>query len=204
MLTVSRHFSQTYFGMDVSSVEDPVQRRALETMIKTYGQTPRQLFSASHMSRASTKLMMEGELPAAMGLLVQLAFRETREQAKEITCPVIYCSGSVLAACCALRKTLFNKSSMKWSAAHLALSSPHPHRAHCRGSKVWSGVSTWARPRLQTQWCASASRTGRGSDPCWRCRPEPSAGSLASSASWWFTARSKVGSPPLNHEAEWI
>ena len=79
--------------MDVSSVEDPVQRRALETMIKTYGQTPRQLFSASHMSRASTKLMMEGELPAAMGLLVQLAFRETREQAKEITCPVIYCSG---------------------------------------------------------------------------------------------------------------
>ena len=93
---------------------------------------------------------------------------------------------------------------MKWSAAHLAIFSPHPHRAHCRGSKVWSGVSTWARPRLQTQWCASASRTGRGSDPCWRCRPEPSAGSPASSASWWFTARSKVGSPPLNHEAEWI
>uniref|UniRef100_A0A3B4ZMN3 Lysosomal trafficking regulator n=1 Tax=Stegastes partitus TaxID=144197 RepID=A0A3B4ZMN3_9TELE len=77
----------TYFGMDVSSVEDPVQRRALETMIKTYGQTPRQLFNASHISRAGPKLMMEGELPAAMGLLVQLAFRETREQAKEIACP---------------------------------------------------------------------------------------------------------------------
>uniref|UniRef100_A0A673CN00 Lysosomal trafficking regulator n=1 Tax=Sphaeramia orbicularis TaxID=375764 RepID=A0A673CN00_9TELE len=77
----------TYFGMDVSAVEDPVQRRALETMIKTYGQTPRQLFSASHISRAGPKLMMEGELPAAMGLLVQLAFRETREQAKEIICP---------------------------------------------------------------------------------------------------------------------
>ncbi|XP_034408549.1 lysosomal-trafficking regulator isoform X4 [Cyclopterus lumpus] len=77
----------TYFGMDVSAVEDPVQRRALETMIKTYGQTPRQLFSASHVSRAGPKLMMEGELPAAMGLLVQLAFRETREQAKEIVCP---------------------------------------------------------------------------------------------------------------------
>uniref|UniRef100_A0A3P9LYC8 Lysosomal trafficking regulator n=1 Tax=Oryzias latipes TaxID=8090 RepID=A0A3P9LYC8_ORYLA len=77
----------TYFGMDVSAVEDPVQRRALETMIKTYGQTPRQLFSASHMSRTGPKLMMEGELPAAMGLLVQLAFRETREQAKEVLCP---------------------------------------------------------------------------------------------------------------------
>ncbi|XP_049456199.1 lysosomal-trafficking regulator isoform X5 [Epinephelus fuscoguttatus] len=77
----------TYFGMDVSAVEDPVQRRALETMIKTYGQTPRQLFSASHVSRTGPKLMMEGELPAAMGLLVQLAFRETREQAKEIVCP---------------------------------------------------------------------------------------------------------------------
>uniref|UniRef100_A0A3P8U990 Lysosomal trafficking regulator n=1 Tax=Amphiprion percula TaxID=161767 RepID=A0A3P8U990_AMPPE len=77
----------TYFGMDVSAVEDPVQRRALETMIKTYGQTPRQLFNASHISRAGPKLMMEGELPAAMGLLVHLAFRETREQAKEIVCP---------------------------------------------------------------------------------------------------------------------
>ncbi|XP_041866300.1 lysosomal-trafficking regulator isoform X3 [Melanotaenia boesemani] len=77
----------TYFGMDVSAVEDPVQRRALETMIKTYGQTPRQLFNASHISRVGPRLIMEGELPAAMGLLVQLAFRETREQAKEISCP---------------------------------------------------------------------------------------------------------------------
>lgn len=85
---MSHHFQQTYFGMDVSAVEDPVQRRALETMIKTYGQTPRQLFNGSHISRAGPKVMMEGELPAAMGLLVQLAFRETREQAKEIVCPV--------------------------------------------------------------------------------------------------------------------
>lgn len=74
--------------MDVSAVEDPVQRRALETMIKTYGQTPRQLFSGSHVSRAPPRVLMEGELPAAMGLLVQLAFRESREQTKEITCPV--------------------------------------------------------------------------------------------------------------------
>lgn len=74
--------------MDVSAVEDPVQRRALETMIKTYGQTPRQLFNGTHVSRAASRVLMEGELPAAMGLLVQLAFRESREQTKEIACPV--------------------------------------------------------------------------------------------------------------------
>ncbi|XP_063116159.1 lysosomal-trafficking regulator isoform X3 [Cavia porcellus] len=77
----------TYFGMDVSAVEDPVQRRALETMIKTYGQTPRQLFHTAHASRPGGKLNIEGELPAAVGLLVQFAFRETREQVKEITYP---------------------------------------------------------------------------------------------------------------------
>lgn len=96
--------------MDVSAVEDPVQRRALETMIKTYGQTPRQLFNASHVSRAGPKLTMEGELPAAMGLLVQLAFRETREQTKEIACPVICVSA---AACCEPRMTRLSASPMK-------------------------------------------------------------------------------------------
>ncbi|KAM9383537.1 lysosomal-trafficking regulator [Phaethornis superciliosus] len=77
----------TYFGMDVSAVEDPVQRRALETMIKTYGQTPRQLFHGAHVNRSGSRLSMEGELPAAMGLLVQFAFRETREHTKEIIYP---------------------------------------------------------------------------------------------------------------------
>ncbi|XP_005291247.2 lysosomal-trafficking regulator isoform X3 [Chrysemys picta bellii] len=77
----------TYFGMDVSAVEDPVQRRALETMIKTYGQTPRQLFHTAHVSRPGSRLIIEGELPTAMGLLVQFAFRETREHAKEIVYP---------------------------------------------------------------------------------------------------------------------
>ncbi|XP_069741266.1 lysosomal-trafficking regulator isoform X2 [Narcine bancroftii] len=77
----------TYFGMDVSAVEDPVQRRALETMIKTYGQTPRQLFTATHPSKHGPRLSMEGELPAAMGLLVQFAFRESREHSKEVIYP---------------------------------------------------------------------------------------------------------------------
>lgn len=79
---------QTYFGMDVSAVEDPVQRRALETMIKTYGQTPRQLFQAAHVSRPGPRLSLEGELPAAVGLLVQFAFRETREPVRDAPHPV--------------------------------------------------------------------------------------------------------------------
>lgn len=74
--------------MDVSAVEDPVQRRALETMIKTYGQTPRQLFHTAHISRGGPKLIIEGELPSAVGLLVQLAFRESRDQSKDIIHPV--------------------------------------------------------------------------------------------------------------------
>ncbi|KAG2467234.1 LYST regulator, partial [Polypterus senegalus] len=79
----------TYFGMDVSAVEDPVQRRALETMIKTYGQTPRQLFNAAHLSRAGSRLTIDGELPAAMGILVQFAFRETKDHVKDVVYPVI-------------------------------------------------------------------------------------------------------------------
>ncbi|XP_029114650.1 lysosomal-trafficking regulator-like isoform X3 [Scleropages formosus] len=77
----------TYFGVDVSAVEDPVQQRALETMIKTYGQTPRQLFNTTHVGRTTPRPLMEGELPAAMGLLVQLAFRESRDHPKDTACP---------------------------------------------------------------------------------------------------------------------
>lgn len=79
---------QTYFGMDVSAVEDPVQRRALETMIKTYGQMPRQLFSSAHAGRTSPLLLPESELPVAMGLFVQRAFRESKELLKEVVCQV--------------------------------------------------------------------------------------------------------------------
>jgi len=38
--------------MDISSVDDPVKRKALETMVKTYGQTPKKLFNNPHPSRA--------------------------------------------------------------------------------------------------------------------------------------------------------
>ncbi|ESP02686.1 hypothetical protein LOTGIDRAFT_177027, partial [Lottia gigantea] len=38
----------TYFGFDVSKIKDPLRRQALLTMIKTYGQTPKQLFRSPH------------------------------------------------------------------------------------------------------------------------------------------------------------
>ncbi|XP_056022508.1 lysosomal-trafficking regulator-like isoform X3 [Ostrea edulis] len=42
----------TYFGMDIDSVKDPLRRHALKTMVKTYGQTPRQLFKSTHPQRS--------------------------------------------------------------------------------------------------------------------------------------------------------
>lgn len=43
----------TYFGMDIDSVKDPLRRHALKTMVKTYGQTPKQLFRNAHPQRSS-------------------------------------------------------------------------------------------------------------------------------------------------------
>ncbi|KAK3927653.1 Lysosomal-trafficking regulator [Frankliniella fusca] len=38
----------TYCGFDVSSIKDPLERTARETMVRTYGQMPRQLFRSLH------------------------------------------------------------------------------------------------------------------------------------------------------------
>ncbi len=38
----------TYYGFDINTIEDPVLRAARATMIKTYGQTPKQLFHLPH------------------------------------------------------------------------------------------------------------------------------------------------------------
>ena len=37
--------------MDISSISDPVRRRAVEQMVRTYGQTPSQLFTSPHPAR---------------------------------------------------------------------------------------------------------------------------------------------------------
>lgn len=39
---------QTYYGFNVEQIADPLERQAWETMVKTYGQTPAQLFRAAH------------------------------------------------------------------------------------------------------------------------------------------------------------
>lgn len=46
----------TYFGVDTQEETDPVKRKALETMIKTYGQTPRQLFTHPHPAKLKTDI----------------------------------------------------------------------------------------------------------------------------------------------------
>ena len=38
----------TYYGFDLNTIEDQVQRQARATMIKTYGQTPKRLFDKPH------------------------------------------------------------------------------------------------------------------------------------------------------------
>ncbi|XP_032666117.1 lysosomal-trafficking regulator isoform X3 [Odontomachus brunneus] len=38
----------TYYGFNVEQIVDPVARQAWETMVRTYGQTPAQLFRAAH------------------------------------------------------------------------------------------------------------------------------------------------------------
>jgi hypothetical protein len=42
--------------MDVESIADEVRRTALKTMIKTYGQTPKQLFRTAHPTPPAQKL----------------------------------------------------------------------------------------------------------------------------------------------------
>uniref|UniRef100_A0A8D8QMF4 Lysosomal-trafficking regulator n=1 Tax=Cacopsylla melanoneura TaxID=428564 RepID=A0A8D8QMF4_9HEMI len=38
----------TYYGFDIAAIPDPMERIAWETMLRTYGQTPRQLFKSTH------------------------------------------------------------------------------------------------------------------------------------------------------------
>lgn len=38
----------TYSGFDPESIEDPLLRRAWQTMVQMYGQTPKQLFRGPH------------------------------------------------------------------------------------------------------------------------------------------------------------
>lgn len=43
----------TYYGFDVEKLTDPLERQAWETMVRTYGQTPSQLFTTPHPQQTS-------------------------------------------------------------------------------------------------------------------------------------------------------
>ncbi|XP_070578950.1 lysosomal-trafficking regulator-like isoform X2 [Ptychodera flava] len=67
----------TYFGLDVTRIEDRVKRRAIETMIKTYGQTPKQLFSNPHSQRAHQESIPEVSGVYSTGMFSHIAVKET-------------------------------------------------------------------------------------------------------------------------------
>lgn len=48
MESINVFYPATYYGFDLDSIKDPVERIARATMIKTYGQTPKQLFEQPH------------------------------------------------------------------------------------------------------------------------------------------------------------
>eukprot|EP00095_Tigriopus_kingsejongensis_P007229 snap_masked-scaffold1635_size32709-processed-gene-0.7 protein:Tk07229 transcript:snap_masked-scaffold1635_size32709-processed-gene-0.7-mRNA-1 annotation:"lysosomal trafficking" len=46
--SINVFFPATYYGFDLNSIQDPVEREARATMVRTYGQTPKQLFDQPH------------------------------------------------------------------------------------------------------------------------------------------------------------
>ena len=45
----------TYYGFDLNSIQDPIQQQARRQMIKTYGQTPKQLFDRPHPKKKNIR-----------------------------------------------------------------------------------------------------------------------------------------------------
>ena len=56
----------TYYGFDLNNIEDPVQREARATMIKMYGQTPKQLFTSPHTKAANDSKSEQDFTPKRM------------------------------------------------------------------------------------------------------------------------------------------
>ncbi|XP_033625094.1 lysosomal-trafficking regulator-like isoform X2 [Asterias rubens] len=66
----------TYFGIDTTAIKDPVKQRAVETMIKTYGQTPKQLFVNYHPPRIEADIFPDNFGMGTVGILVGLSQRQ--------------------------------------------------------------------------------------------------------------------------------
>ncbi|XP_038073792.1 lysosomal-trafficking regulator-like isoform X2 [Patiria miniata] len=83
----------TYFGIDTTTIKDPVRQRAVETMIKTYGQTPKQLFVNYHPSRLEHDIYPDSFGVGSVGILAGLAQWQTTKanmgpEASNISAPV--------------------------------------------------------------------------------------------------------------------
>ena len=68
---------QTYFGIDTTCIKDPVKQKAVETMIKTYGQTPKQLFVNYHPSRLEADVFPDNFGMGSVGILAGLSQRQS-------------------------------------------------------------------------------------------------------------------------------
>lgn len=58
----------TYYGFDADTITDELEKDAWETMVRTYGQTPRQLFKASHPMVVQNLLPNSNDIPVIEGI----------------------------------------------------------------------------------------------------------------------------------------
>lgn len=64
------HPTQTYSVFLESEITDPIESKAVETMIKTYGQMPKQLFKTAHPASKSLNYSLGGRevIPTVKGM----------------------------------------------------------------------------------------------------------------------------------------
>lgn len=65
MLTVWKYL-QTYYGFSSSKITDPVERSAMETMVRTYGQMPKTLFKSPHPAAQSIHPSHSSDIPPVL------------------------------------------------------------------------------------------------------------------------------------------
>ncbi|XP_015795152.2 lysosomal-trafficking regulator isoform X2 [Tetranychus urticae] len=62
----------TYYGVDVSKIEDPVKSKALHTMIRTFGQMPKQLFNTPHPSINTERRLRDSKSPSIVSVMEEV------------------------------------------------------------------------------------------------------------------------------------
>jgi len=69
---------QSYYGVEVESIADSVKRNAVRTMIRTTGQTPKQLFRAAHPLPSLADRRSLNDVVSLVVVVVGLEFTEKR------------------------------------------------------------------------------------------------------------------------------